>query len=173
MHLQIAEDYLRIINFLHSNEAGPRVMCDSNDLGKTLSQYLITDDYHIVLGDLDALPVVRKHHNELIKCGHRELYGIFVAPEQLWPFTKDPFDDERMPGYDEKTDIWKLPDVLYHLLGDSLVSQQLKSGLFHIIRKCKSLAPQDRPTAEEILNYFLTERNKIVLQGSVYHYDEL
>jgi len=171
--LQVAEDYLNIINFLHINETEPRVMCDSNGLAKTLSQFLITDDFHLVLGDLDALPIVTKSHKGLIKCGHRELFGIFVAPEQLWPYTTKPFDDKEMPGYDEKTDIWKIPDVLYNLLGDSLLSQRLKYGLFDKFRRCKAMLPQDRPTAKELLSYFQKEKDKIALERSLSHNGEL
>ena len=173
IRLRIAEDYLRIMTFLHSNGTEPRVMCDSNGLDKTLSQYIITDDFHIVLGDLDALPIVRKSQKKLIKCGHRQLFGIFVAPEQLWPFTNETFDDKKMPGYDEKSDIWKIPDVLYHLLGDSVVCHNFKSRLFNIISKCKSMLPQDRPTAEEILSYFMAEKSKLCFQQDIHHFDEL
>ena len=35
-----------------------------------------------------------------------------MAPEQLWPFGEDvPFQDDLMPAYDEKSDIWKIPEV--------------------------------------------------------------
>ena len=148
-------------------------MCDSNGLAKTLSQFLITDDFHLVLGDLDALPKVTKNHKGLIKCGHRQLFGIFVAPEQLWPYTTKSFNDEEMPGYDEKTDIWKLPDVLYELLGDSRLSQRLKCRLFNKVRRCKAMLPQDRPTAKEMLSHFQKERDKIALERSLSRNDEL
>ncbi|OTF73519.1 hypothetical protein BLA29_002599 [Euroglyphus maynei] len=88
--------YVKILNFLHTNSM---VMCDSNDLAKTLSQYLITnDDRLIVMNDLDALPQTT---NGSIKCGHRPIFGEFAAPEQRHPNTV---------GYDHKTDIWKVPD---------------------------------------------------------------
>ena len=173
IRLQIVTDYLKIVNFLHSNEHGPRVMCDSNDLKKTLSQYLITDDFHIVLGDLDALPIVRKSSKETIKCGHRQLFGSFVAPEQLWPFAVEPFDDEKMPGYDEKTDIWKIPDIVYYLLGESALAENIKFRLFNLLKRCKSLVPRKRPTAQEILSNFLNEINQVNLAVDMYHNDEL
>ncbi|KAG7265391.1 hypothetical protein CRUP_011097 [Coryphaenoides rupestris] len=75
-----------------------RVMCDSNSLDKTLSQLLLTTDFRLVINDLDALPEVDVSRGLLAKCGHRELTGDFVAPEQLWPFgvgvDGQPFLDE-------------------------------------------------------------------------------
>lgn len=174
IRLQVTTDYLEIMTFLHhGNESGPMVMCDSNDLTKTLSQYLITDDFHVVLGDLDALPVVEKSLKGLIKCGHRQLFGPFVAPEQLWPFQNEPFDDKKLQGYDEKTDIWKIPDVVYHLLGNSPWSDSFKFRLFNSLKKCKALVPQERPTAREILNNFVMERDRMLLEGDSHQIDEL
>ena len=94
-------------------------MCDSNDIVKTLSQYLITDDFHLVVNDLsDALPEVKPDEGELIKCGYRELFGGFVAPEQLWPCGDSrPFNEEEIPSYDEMIDIWRIPNVVDKLLG--------------------------------------------------------
>ena len=173
IRFQIAKDYLNIINFLHNGKTGPRVMCDSNDLNKTLSQYLITDDFHIVLNDLDALPLVGQGLTGGIKCGHRQLFGSFVAPEQLWPFENDPFDDRRMPGYNEKTDIWKTPNVLFHILGDSPRSDQLKLGLFNFLKKCKSVKPDERPSAQEIINEFLGVERKVLWNENFHHNSEL
>lgn len=97
--LQLAMEYVGIINYLHHSPLGTRVMCDSNDLPKTLSQYLLTSNFSIVANDLDALPLVDHDARELIKCGHRELHGDFVAPEQLWPYGDDtPFQDDLMPS---------------------------------------------------------------------------
>lgn len=75
--LQLAVEYVTIISSLHQSPPGMRVMCDSDNLLKTLSQHLLTSNFSIVVNDLDALP--------LVKCGHRELHWNFVAPEQLWP----------------------------------------------------------------------------------------
>ena len=117
--LQLALGYVAILDFLHRSPLGTLVMCDSSDLPKTLSQYLLTANFSIVLNDLDALPLVNHSSGALVKCGHRELHGDFVAPEQLWPFGEDvPFQDDLMPAYDEKSDIWKIPDISSFLLGN-------------------------------------------------------
>ena len=148
---QLCMDYVRILEYLHNSSQGTRVMCDSNDIQKTLSQYLITNDFHLVVGDLDALPEVRHKENELIKCGHRELLGSFVAPEQLWPFAPMQFSDEIMPGYDEKIDIWRIPNVIDKLLGRVKASNFVRRELLEIHEQCKLRNAQLRPSASFVL----------------------
>jgi len=130
-------------------------MCDSNDLNKTLSQYLVTDDLRLVVNDLDALPkVVTGNEDVLVKCGARQLFGDFVAPEQLWPYPDEAFDDDKMSGYDEKTDIWKIPSVLIHLLGRTSKANQMKFRLFKLFKRCKNVDPSLRPAIAEIKSTF-------------------
>ncbi|XP_047627709.1 protein O-mannose kinase [Phacochoerus africanus] len=153
--LQLALDYVGIINFLHNSPLGTLVMCDSSDLPKTLSQYLLTANFSIVLNDLDALPLVNHSSGALVKCGHRELQGDFVAPEQLWPYGEDvPFQDDLMPVYDEKIDIWKIPDVSSFLLGHVEGSDMVRFHLFDIHKACKSQTPAERPTTQDILDTY-------------------
>ncbi|XP_019389719.1 PREDICTED: protein O-mannose kinase isoform X1 [Crocodylus porosus] len=151
----LAIDYVRILHYLHNSPLGTLVMCDSNDLGKVLSQYLLTSDFHIVVNDLDALPLVNQSAGRLVKCGHRELRGEFVAPEQLWPYGEEvPFDDDLMPPYDEKTDIWKIPDVSNFLLGHIEGSDIVRLHLFDIHMECKKRNPGERPSAQIVLDTY-------------------
>ncbi|XP_072491125.1 protein O-mannose kinase isoform X2 [Notamacropus eugenii] len=160
--LKLAINYVNIINYLHTSPLGTLVMCDSNDLDKMLSQYLLTSSFNIVANDLDALPVVHKSNRTLIKCGHRELVGEFVAPEQLWPYGEEtPFDDERMPPYDEKTDIWKIPDVSSFLLGHVEGSDIVRFHLFEIHQACKKTNPEERPSAQEVLDTYQKVLNSL------------
>ncbi|XP_023371329.1 protein O-mannose kinase isoform X2 [Otolemur garnettii] len=153
--LQLATDYVRVISYLHRSPLGTLVMCDSNDLPKTLSQYLLTSNFSIVVNDLDALPLVNHSSGTLVKCGHRELHGDFVAPEQLWPFGEGvPFDDDLMPSYDEKVDIWKIPDVSSFLLGHVEGSDMVRFHLFNIHKACKSQTAAERPSAEDVLDTY-------------------
>uniref|UniRef100_A0A452QGS2 Protein O-mannose kinase n=1 Tax=Ursus americanus TaxID=9643 RepID=A0A452QGS2_URSAM len=153
--LQLAVDYVSIIDYLHHSPLGTRVMCDSSDLPKTLSQYLLTSNFSLVVNDLDALPLVNRSSRTFVKCGHRELHGDFVAPEQLWPYGEDtPFDDDLMPSYDEKIDIWKIPDVSSFLLGHVEGSDMVRFHLFDIHKACKSQTPAERPTAQDILDTY-------------------
>ncbi|KAJ6660548.1 hypothetical protein lerEdw1_017545 [Lerista edwardsae] len=150
----LAIDYVSIIHYLHNSPLGTLVMCDSNDLDKVLSQYLLTSDFHVIVNDLDALPLVNKSAGKLIRCGHRELQGEFVAPEQLWPYGKEvPFEDSLMPPYDEMTDIWKIPDISNFLLGDVDGSDLVRFHLFDIHLACKK-HPAERPSAQMILDTY-------------------
>ncbi|MBN3321115.1 SG196 kinase, partial [Atractosteus spatula] len=154
---RLAIEYVEIQAFLHNSPMGVRVMCDSNDLGKTLSQYLLTTDFHLVANDLDALPLVDHDANILAKCGPRELLGEFVAPEQLWPHGEElQFTDGLMPGYDEKTDIWKIPDVVRFLLGQVEGSDVVHFHLFDTHAACKNRDPSQRPSAQEVLKVYRT-----------------
>ena len=156
-------NYIRIVEFLHTHPQGTRVMCDSNDVDKTLQQFLLTDDFKLVLNDLDALPLVNKSKKERIKCGHRELFGDFVAPEQLWPHLDQEFNNGEMPGYDEKTDIWKIPDVCEYLFGHVLGSDPVRFKLFKIDQACKNTNPEKRPNATEVLDEYIKAQEEFDL----------
>lgn len=168
VRLRLAMDYVSILHYLHTSPSGCRVMCDSNSLEKTLSQFLLTNDLHLVVNDLDALPQVDKDNDVLVKCGHRELIGDFVAPEQLWPFSKDsvPFSDHLMPGYDERTDIWKIPEVTQFLMGRVSGGDLVHFHLFQIHEECKKKDPTLRPTAEQVLNVYKSVYSNMVRESS-------
>lgn len=146
----LAIDYVSVLGYLHNSPLGVRVMCDSNDLLKALTQYLITDELRLVVNDLDALPEVDAENGKYAKCGHRQLFGGFVAPEQLWPHEDVEFSDDAMRGYNEKTDVWKTPDVLTFILGSSTYANQVKFRLFDLFRRCKDIEPSLRPSMTEI-----------------------
>ena len=146
--------YVEILKNLHNSPIGTRVLCDSNDLIKTLSQFLLTMDFRLIVNDLDALPLVNATANVKIKCGHREIHGDFAAPEQLWPYEDQPFDDARMPSYDEKVDIWKIPDICQHFLSSHSEGRVLLFHLFKIHKKCKLENPSMRPSADQVLEQY-------------------
>ncbi|KAK3095862.1 hypothetical protein FSP39_020096 [Pinctada imbricata] len=150
--IQLCIDYAEILSYLHHGKTDKTfVMCDSNDLEKTLSQYLLTADLHLVLNDVDSLAVIDNELGNMIKCGHKELNGDFVAPEQLWPFEDRDFVDSEMPPYNEKTDIWKIPNVCNFFL-DSHTKNKLQLMDIHL--KCKNVHPNRRPSATEILETY-------------------
>lgn len=168
IRLRLATDYVSILHYLHNSPAGRRVMCDSNSLEKTLSQFLLTNDFHLVVNDVDALPEVDSSRGLLVKCGHRELTGDFVAPEQLWPFTDKgkPFSDDLMPGYDERTDIWKIPDVAWFLMGRVPGGDLVHFHLFQIHKKCKKEDPKLRPSALDVLNVYKSVYSSMVRENA-------
>lgn len=168
VRLRLATEYISILHYLHNSPAGRRVMCDSNSLEKTLSQFLLTNDFHLVVNDLDALPEVDHSRGLLVKCGHRELTGDFVAPEQLWPFKDkgEPFSDHLMPEYDEKTDIWKIPDVTSFLMGGVTGGDLVHFHLFQVHKKCKQEDPKLRPLASDVLNVYKSVYSSMVRDNS-------
>ncbi|KAM6902841.1 protein O-mannose kinase [Xenentodon cancila] len=166
--LRLATEYVAVLHRLHNSTAGTRVMCDSNSLEKTLSQFLLTTDFHLVVNDLDALPEVNPSRGLLVKCGHRELTGDFVAPEQLWPFRNSgtPFSDDLMPGYDEKTDIWKIPDVTRFLMGQVPGGDLVHFHLFQVHEECKKEEPKLRPSALDVLKVYKSVYRAMVRDSS-------
>lgn len=147
--LQFCINYAMIIKLLHDNSM---VMCDSNSLMKTLSQYLITDQFKLILNDLDALPTINK--NRKIKCGHRQLFGDLLAPEQQWPFPNLTFNDSLMPFYDEKIDIWKMADVCEWFLQDIPIIPIARQMLNFVHQKCKNSDPVLRPSVDYVLSFY-------------------
>lgn len=168
VRLRLAMDYADTLHYLHTSPAGCRVMCDTNSLEKTLSQFLLTNELRLVVNDLDALPAADGERGVLVKCGHRELTGDFVAPEQLWPFAKDgePFSDDRMPGYDERSDVWKIPEVTRFLLGAVAGADLVHFHLFQIHKECKATDPALRPTAQQVFNVYRSVYNYMVRESS-------
>lgn len=166
--LRLAIDYVSILHYLHNSPAGRRVMCDSNSLEKTLSQFLLTNDFHLIVNDLDALPKVDLSRGLLVKCGHQELTGDFVAPEQLWPFKNNgrPFSDNLMPEYDEKTDIWKIPDVTWFLMGRVPGGDLVHFHLFQIHEDCKKRDPKLRPPALDVFKVYRSVYSSMVRDNS-------
>lgn len=154
LRLKLCLNYALLLEFLHHGPGGTRVMCDSNDLEKLLSQLLITENMNIILNDLDALPEVNKELGLAVKCGTKELKGNFVAPEQRWKFKK-PYIHEEMPGYDEKSDIWKVPSVCDHFIGSGPGSEIVKYRLFYIHKNCKRINPAERPTATQLVAQYI------------------
>lgn len=144
-------DYVSILEFLHTSPIGKLVMCDSSELNKTLEQYLITSSLNLILNDVDALPKVG--HQGII-CGHKELRGNFIAPEQKWPYQGENYEEVRMQPYDEKVDIWKIPPVCNYFLGNSEAAKAFRFHVYPIHRECRAIHPQNRPTATEVLKFY-------------------
>lgn len=153
LRLQLCVDYVEILSDLHSSvDEVMYVMCDTNNLDKLLTQYLLSEDMHLVLNDVDSVAEMTFVGGEWrgIKCGKRELEGEFVAPEQKWTGATE-FNDTEMQTYDEKTDIWKVPDVCNFFLGSGPEVTRLQFKLLDIHMACKSLNPRDRPTAIQLM----------------------
>ncbi|XP_019614339.1 PREDICTED: protein O-mannose kinase-like [Branchiostoma belcheri] len=158
---KIALSYLQAIHFLHNSPIGTRVMCDSHKLQKTLTQFLITQDFKLVLSDLDFIPEVNHEANLFVKCRHKRIMSGFVAPEQLWPFGNETLDYSRMPPYDEKTNIWKIPRVVDYLLGNVNGSDVVRSHLFKVHQQCHNRDPRQRPTTKVLFEEYNRVKNML------------
>ncbi|XP_072018695.1 protein O-mannose kinase-like isoform X1 [Amphiura filiformis] len=164
---QLCLDYVKIIHFLHSGPTGAYVMCDTYTLIQTLSQFLVTSNFHVVVNDLDLLPLVNSSKGILTNCWGKVSVeaGQFAAPEQLvWSSTKD-----EVPGYDEKSDIWKIPAVVDYLLGADLHGNLTKLILSKLHQKCRSKDPKLRPTAAKVLKGYLdVQQTMKIIEQRVY-----
>ena len=158
VRFRLAMDYVRILARLHSNKTETLVLCNSHSQSLLLSQFLITEDLRLIIGAFDNLPVLNKGIEGLeakVKCSRREIKGDFVAPEQKWPYQSSKvFNHAQQPGYTEKSDIWKIPDVTQALLNKGSGYQNILDLLEVVHRKCKSLEPLSRPTAAQVLQEY-------------------
>jgi len=150
--LQLLVDYVKIMNFLHNSSLGVLVLCDSATIGKLLSQYLITDDFHLVVNDLDNAPDARQIDG--IVCNHKfaKESNLWFAPEQRGPSESD---------NDEKVEIWKIPVIAERLLGDVNGSNFVKSKLEEVMKRCQATNPEQRPTANEVVQDLLNVQQLI------------
>lgn len=159
---RVAMGYIQILAHLHSNMTRALVLCNSHSLPLLLSQFLIAEDLRLILGAYDNLPVLNVQDtesleaNSKVKCSRKELKGSFVAPEQKWPYQSSKvFNYAQQPGYTEKTDIWKIPDMTRALLNKKNDNYQNILDLLEAVhRKCKNLEPSSRPTAAEVLQEY-------------------
>uniref|UniRef100_A0A8V5FWF0 Uncharacterized protein n=1 Tax=Melopsittacus undulatus TaxID=13146 RepID=A0A8V5FWF0_MELUD len=150
---ELKEDFLHGLKMLKALQSKHVVRL----LGYCEQQFTILTEYH-PLGSLRGLNEtlhLPRSAGRLVKCGHRELQGEFVAPEQHWPYGEEvPFEDDLMPPYDEKTDIWKIPDVSNFFLGHVDGSDIVRLHLFDIHAACKKKDPAERPSAQEVLDTY-------------------
>jgi len=162
---QLCLDFIRILHHLHTVTGGPYVLCNSHSLEHAVSQFLISEDLQLLLANYDNLPQVKldtsdmKTPKALVRCSKSELKGNFVAPEQKWPFNQlKVFNADEQPGYNEKTDIWKIPDVVKALLGGDALklaeSEHILDYLVAVHRKCKRSNPEERPAISDVLKEY-------------------
>ncbi|CAN7990523.1 unnamed protein product [Ixodes hexagonus] len=135
--------YVAILRHLHAHR---RLMCDSNTLAKTLSQYLVHGDLSLRVNDLDALPRVTP--GERVTCGTPPLHGELLAPEQRGNMSET-------ASCNLKCDVWKVPDVCLWLLGNAHSVEALKFRLFPVHRACKEHNPERRPDTELLWREYL------------------
>ena len=184
------------IGYIHNSPGGSRINCDMNTVGQALAQFIVLDDYRVVLNDVDDLPpgdsklslksqCVVGRHNINSSADHS-----FEAPERRWPWPDkypkeiDPHEFEarlrpsedysgeiefKSPQVDEKSDIWKLPDLIEKILvsgvpSDGVQAKRVKAMLNHlkpIMRECKVKQPEKRPSAKIVSNHLYRLERKL------------
>lgn len=77
-------NYVQVLHFLHNSPVGVLMMCDSNSVHKSLTQFLLTEDLRLVLNDVDCVLKVDPH-NGVVCNVNRHIEGTLLAPEQIWP----------------------------------------------------------------------------------------
>ncbi|CAK9301089.1 unnamed protein product [Gordionus sp. m RMFG-2023] len=156
---RICVDYATILSFLADPEkmsGGVRIMCDTSSLSKLLRQYLLTNSLRVILNDVESLPLIDYAKGEKnTKCGKKPKVGLFSAPEQRWPEGGVNHSHSSQLLYDEKVDIWKLPDVCNYILGNSSGSRLFKRYLRDKVHlQCKNDDPKLRPSAIQVLRIY-------------------
>ncbi|XP_061190273.1 protein O-mannose kinase-like [Saccostrea echinata] len=156
--MKLCISYVDILRVLHSGiDRRIYVQCDARSLNKLTGQYLLTEDFRLVLSDVDSMEAIKFNDSSrrLIKCTDwGQVTGYFPAPEELWPY-KGSFDASKMPLYDEKIEIWKIPDVCLSFLGDDHSALKVKRSLKEIHKLCKNPNPRKRPSAAEVLHAYV------------------
>ena len=162
---QLSVDYVRIMDYLHHSPIGVRVQCDGASPHKLLSQYLITDDFHLIMNDMDSLVEVTKDGG----CDRRpnvSRSSQLEVERQGWPSKSEPLKFNLYPAYDEKVEIWKIPWIVERLLDGVKGSDFAKGQLHEIMEKCHAINPQQRPTAGEVLHELLRVQQLIATNSS-------
>lgn len=155
---RIIMSYLDVVEKLHNRvPRSPRVLCDASRTEITLSQFLLTDDFRVVLNDVDELIAagadgkVRCNCNiirggsEFDENGERP-GGCLVPPEQKQCGTNI--------YYTEKIDIWKIPDITRAIIGDSPEALSVWDELHHLHQECKNSNPNMRPPIEYVVDKY-------------------
>ncbi|XP_062577446.1 protein O-mannose kinase-like [Saccostrea cucullata] len=168
---QLCLDFLYIMTLLHSGQGGKvYAHCDGNAVSILLWQFLLTDDFRLVISDVDALvdlEILNGVTQKKVCPVESRNYSVpFNAPEQHWPYKEEPFNISRMPPYDEKIDIWKIPDVCKSFLHYMPLKIKILPHLRDINNRCKSKDPQTRPKASEVLAVYRDVHRHLIGNGS-------
>lgn len=157
---KLCVDYVRTLASLHAaSPTGSFVLCNSHTLQQLVDQFYVTTDLHLVLVAYDNLPFVHKQNTDeyRIQCSDGNLVGSFVAPEQKWPFARyKVFNPREQPLYNEKADVWKVPDVTRSLLAHcgSSRCREILHYLTALHVRCKNRDPGQRPNATELYRQY-------------------
>ena len=80
------------IGYIHNSPDGGRINCDMNTVGQALAQFIVLEDFRVVLNDVDDLPKGDSRLNIKSQCvvGRHNINSSadhsFEAPERRWPW---------------------------------------------------------------------------------------
>ena len=80
------------IGYIHNSPGGSRINCDMNTVGQALAQFIVLEDFRVVLNDVDDLPPGDSKLNLKSQCviGRHNVNSSadhsFEAPERRWPW---------------------------------------------------------------------------------------
>lgn len=155
---RIIMSYLDVVEKLHNRvPRSPRVLCDASRTEITLSQFLLTDDFRVVLNDVDELIAAGNDGKVRCNCNiirggseytgeNGETGGCLVPPEQKQCGTNI--------FYTEKIDIWKIPDITRAIIGDSEEAMDVWEELHRLHQECKNANPNLRPPIEYVVDKY-------------------
>lgn len=162
---RIIMSYLDVVEKLHNRvPRSPRVLCDASRTEITLSQFLLTDDFRVVLNDVDELIAAGQDGKVRCNCniirGGSEYgpagsgsTGCLVPPEQKQCGTN--------VFYTEKIDIWKIPDITRAIIGDSDEALRVWDELHKLHQECKHDNPDMRPPIEYVVDKYRQMQYKL------------
>lgn len=138
-------DSILVVNIRYRNNTADIIQTN-------ILQFLLTDDFRVVLNDVDELIAASSDGKVRCNCNiirggsefsDGEGMGCLVPPEQKKCGTN--------VFYTEKIDIWKIPDITAAILGESVDSLNLWNHLYHIHQECKLDDPTLRPPIEYVV----------------------
>ena len=80
------------IGYIHNSPGGSKINCDMNTVGQALAQFIVLEDFRVVLNDVDDLPAGDSNRNIKSQCvvGRHNINSYadhsFEAPERRWPW---------------------------------------------------------------------------------------
>jgi serine/threonine protein kinase len=80
------------IGYIHNSPGGSKINCDMNTVGQALAQFIVLEDFRVVLNDVDDLPAGDSNRNIKSQCvvGRHNINSSadhsFEAPERRWPW---------------------------------------------------------------------------------------
>lgn len=168
---RIIMSYLDVVEKLHNRvPRSPRVLCDASRTEITLSQFLLTDDFRVVLNDVDELIAAGADGKVRCNCniirggseygsGGSGNTGCLVPPEQKQCGTN--------VFYTEKIDIWKIPDITKAILGESDEANKVWDELHRVHQECKQDNAHLRPPIEYIVDKYRKLQEKMQIPAYI------